>query len=818
MKFIYFKLKIFLICIFYFNFVNAQKLDSVLLERSESFPQEKIHIQFDKPYYNVGDIVWYKSYILAGTEPSQLSGNLYVDFFGDDGKLLLHSINPINESGSKGQFQIPLGFKGGNIVVKAYTKWMLNFDKDFVFQKSLLVIQKSVKSSNSNSKETTINFFPEGGDMVEGIKSRIAFMANYSNGFPVSVNGTIYNQEGKAIETFTSEHDGMGSIEITPSSGEVYSAIWVDEFGNNHITNLPKQKTSGVILKVKTLAERDIIYIERSIKITDEFKTLHLIASMNQHPVFTANFNLNQKIATQAEIPTSSLPTGVLQITLFNSNWIPVAERVVFVNNREYEFKTKVKQLSLGQGKRELNELEISLSDKVQSNLSISVTDADVTEEPPFANNIFTQLLICSDIKGFVYRPGYYFSNDYDTISNHLDLVMLTHGWRKYKWDEMLKGKQPEIYYQKDTGDLSLMGQVKNMSKFKIDESGEKLSLIIQTKDSSQQIYSLKINKDGKLNQLINPFYDSAKLYYLFGNNQKLQDKGDLDIKTDYINKPLEYYSNQYVPVFANQIKSSSLDRSVFFITEDDKITKDKIAHQLEEIVVKANIKKREELLDKEYTSGLFRGDGQKIDVIKDPKVYYGITLAQYLTNKVPGLNVQYDSVGNPYFFWRGDKTDIYLDEVFIPQSVWDTSHVKMDLGTLKNVQVNDIAYIKVFQPGTSSGLSNSEHIGGSPGGAIALYSKLGGEVDLATSKFKIIELQGYTPYKEFYSPDYSLSPADFFKDARTTLYWNPEIFIKNDEKFKLKFYNNDYTKKFKIILEGISTEGLLTHNVIYFN
>ena len=790
--------------------LRAQKMDSLLLEQSEKFPQEKMYIQFDKPYYNAGDMIWYKSYLISGTEPSQISVNLYVDWFGDDGKLLLHTINPINESGSKGQFQIPLNYKGKSLFLKAYTKWMLNFDKDLLFQKTITVIQKTSKASISNTNQTNLLFFPEGGDLISGINTKLAFKANNLQGLPVSVKGSIINQDGKIITTFNTEHDGMGVVNIEPNINETYTSKWVDEFGNNYTTILPKPKSFGAVLKVKNLAERDIISIERSANASEDFKSLHLIANLNQHPVFTANFNLISNVSTETEIPTSSLPTGVLQITLFNSSWVPIAERVVFVNNREYDFKTKLKIINSGLGKREKNEIEVAIQDKTQSNLSISITDADITEESPFVNNIFTQLLLCSDIKGYIHQPGYYFSKDDDSVSNHLDLVMLTHGWRRYKWEEMLKGITPKIEYSRENGDINLFGQLKNASKFKIEESGHKVSLILQTKDSSQQIYSLNLDKESKFKQVINPFYDSAKLYYLFGNNSKIQEKGELEVKTDFLNNSIEFDPSQ-LKSNVSQINNKSFEKSIFYMVEDDKIAKDKSAHELAEITVKANIKKREELLDKEYTSGLFRGDGQKIDVTKDPKVYSGITLAQYLTNKVPGLNVQYDSVGNPYFFWRGDKTDIYLDEVFIPQSVWDTSHVKMDLGTLKNISVGDIAYIKVFQPGTSSGMSNSEHVGGSPGGAIALYSKLGGESDPTTSKFKSIELQGYSPYKEFYSPDYSIPPADFFKDARTTLYWNPEIIINNNEKYKFNFYNNDYTKRFKIVVEGINNEGRIT-------
>ena len=95
---------------------------------SENFPQEKIYVQFDKPTYAAGETVWFKAYIMAGSDPSQISKTVYVDFINPQGKVLEHFVSPILQSGGSGGYEIPLELKDEYVYVKAYTKWMLNLD------------------------------------------------------------------------------------------------------------------------------------------------------------------------------------------------------------------------------------------------------------------------------------------------------------------------------------------------------------------------------------------------------------------------------------------------------------------------------------------------------------------------------------------------------------------------------------------------------------------------------------------------------------------------------------------------------------------
>ena len=178
--------------------LHAQKIDSMMEKYADEYPQEKIHIHFDKGIYSKGETMWYKGYVLTGTDLSDYSKNFYVDWFDDKGNLLRHSTSPMFEASARGQFAIPADYKGKFLHVKAYTQWMLNFDSAFLYNKDIKVDQipgSTVAKSETNKKPSkanqeaaaplppkthtaTIQFFPEGGVLLNGVVNRIAFLIN----------------------------------------------------------------------------------------------------------------------------------------------------------------------------------------------------------------------------------------------------------------------------------------------------------------------------------------------------------------------------------------------------------------------------------------------------------------------------------------------------------------------------------------------------------------------------------------------------------------------------------------------------------------
>jgi len=182
-----------------------------------------------------------KAYLLAGGDWTAYSKNFYADWYDDKGKLLLHESAPIFESSAKGQFQIPDKYTGQFIHVKAYTQWMMNFDEAFLFEKDIPVNQPQTKAATP-VYTTSVSLFPEGGDLVAGISSRIAFKAENQFGKPVYIKAAIKNAKGEILDSVASEHDGMGSFTIETKENEAYTFNWIDEYGKTNVATLPASK------------------------------------------------------------------------------------------------------------------------------------------------------------------------------------------------------------------------------------------------------------------------------------------------------------------------------------------------------------------------------------------------------------------------------------------------------------------------------------------------------------------------------------------------------------------------------------------------
>src|SRR5450432_4752316 len=351
---------------------SGQKLDSMMRVYAESFPQEKLYMQFDKKAYNTGERIWYKAYLFSGFDPSPYSKNLYTELYDAYGNLILRNTSPFVESTSVGSFDLPSSFEGTRIHIKAYTSWMLNFDTTFVYSMDLRVIGSSQDSAvHAPSSPVSLHFFPEGGEMVAGMENNVAFKAEDGFGLPKKLSGILYDQSGKALINFNSTHNGMGKFLLVPDKLDVFYAIWKDEKGIEHRTDLPAVHTSGIALRVLNTNQKLVFSVARPIESVANQQVM-IIAHMNQQMVYRAVVNLKDISMSGGNIPTQDLPTGVLQVTVFDMNMMPLAERVCFVNNHEYGFNGTLTVSAKSLQKRGRNVVDIELMDTSKSNLAIA--------------------------------------------------------------------------------------------------------------------------------------------------------------------------------------------------------------------------------------------------------------------------------------------------------------------------------------------------------------------------------------------------------------------------------------------------------------
>lgn len=725
--------------------------------------------------YSPGDTVWFKAYLMKANTASDISKSFYIDWFDDDGKLLSHDVYPIANASSQGSFVVPLTYGNQQLHVVAYTKWMLNFESSFLYRKDVEILQRNNSQETLSSSNILLHFFPEGGKLIEGVKNKVAFLIADSADNPYNVAGYISDKEGHFIDSFKTQHEGMGYFMLTPQKGESYIAIW-----NGKKTELPITKESVSITGSPQQKKLKFV-VQKSASTTES--NLQLKATMYQQIVFQS-LVMFDKDSFAGEINTQQFPSGILQLTLLDKAGLPLAERIVFVNNHEMVAPVNISTDTLSTDKRAKNEWTIHLSDTAVSNLSLSVTNStygyDSTE------NIISRLLLSSEIKGRINNPTYYFSDD-KNVEENLDLVMLTHGWCRYDWEDISLNRLPPLKYNADTTYMFFGGKVK--LPHKQSDTSAFGNIIVFTRNINDTITTsvvMNINKDGSFgNSML--MFDSSDVSYQF-SNKKLS-KISLDVKFFDGRLDTALLQNQVISKTNKDFKQPAkpfLNKTAIIRN----IQYDNIAGKgLADVVVNAQTKTNLQILEDRYVNqyrGMF---GYSVDV-RNIKSIHDITgIYEYLMGKFPGLAVDMKNPFKPIIGYpKGLKVvplKLFLDEMPVSE--------------------NEI----IFRPFYKYALV--KYI---PKVGVIFYSAKGlDEFVSVPSKLDEQRIIGYSLERYFYNPDYSRQNNLDKTDYRKTIYWNPLLLTsQGQQNIKIIFYNDDFCKSFRIDIEGINNNGEFIH------
>jgi hypothetical protein len=775
----------------------SQNIDSLLAVQRKADLREKVYVHFDKSYYNPGETIWFKAYLFAGSETSDASKNFYAELLDEKGAVISQRTSPIYFAGSSGSFAIDSMFAKPFVYFRAYTISMLNSDTTFFYSKAIRILstKSSLAKTAAPQAPPTLSFMPEGGDLVTGLQSVVAFMAANEQGLPVTASGSVADNTGAKVADFNTLHDGMGRFVLTPQAGKTYTATWRTADGKQYTTSLPAAKEQGVGLRIVEGEGIKRFTLFRTEQADDALKNLHIIAYMNQRLLFQANANLATKTVASGVFPTKELPSGILQVTVFDAAYKPIAERITFVNNHDYEIDGDAFIAQKNFARRGLNAIEISTTDSLPANLSLSVVDADLNERNPMDDNIISHMLLTGELRGKIVNPYYYFFSNDDSAAVKLDMVMMTHGWRRYNWEAVLAGRTTPAKW-KDSNYLSLSGTVAGLPPGGYSPDLQ-LTGILQTADSAKNIVVLPVDRTGKVftNGLI--FYGAAKLFFNFNKKNLSFDKSmlllDNGLRKGYVKAIPDSTLKINLPDLPPAIVAANNKAYRMSLQASRLMANSKV---MSTVTVTARAKTAKEKMEEKYVSGLFSGDAVNFDLVNDPLAGSYMDVFQFLQGRVAGLQINYGG-GEPSLSWRGGTPVVYLNEM------------RADVDMIQATPVSDIAYIKVFRPGSSI-------VSGGGGGVIAIYTRKGGDSqpDPNGKGLSYISIAGYAPVKQFYSPDYAtFSERDAYDDVRSTLYWNPAIFLDKSRKHvRLKFYNNDITKRFRLIMEGVNTEGRMIH------
>lgn len=779
----------FTVFIFLSFFSVAQKPDQLLESWSARTPIEKVHLHFDRENFIAGETTWFKAYLYSDYLPDTISTILYTELSDQSGKLINRYSFPVILGIVTGQIDLPETLSSGNYQVRSYTPAMLNMNADYTGRQNIFIYGRNPSVKTSLEKRIQLEFFPEGGNLLSNVSNMIAFKAIDENGLPVKVKGKIYNSANKEQLSFDTYHDGMGMFELTPLPGEKYYAI-VEEDALANKFSLPGHHLKAIAVSMIPHPEGFFFEIKQNTA-DPTFHTIYMVGQMQHHTVFRQEFKkpVNEM---QGLIQTRNLRSGILHVTFFNKDHQPLAERLCFINNKEYIQPGNLLRDTISFSAKGKNRFSIQLPDTVQGSFSISVTDADYELLPKREENIYSSLLLTGDLRGNIHNPAWYFSGDTDSIKTSLDLVMMTNGWRRFKWEELpvIASRSPKY---KDPAFITLEGRINlRGSKKPFDEKA--LMMMLLTEDSTRKVEMLYTNKQGQFRIDSMLFFGKSKIMFADIRGKKSE---YLDVKFSGDTS----LNNFSLPALSAAIRSDKMFLSTQskYVMDFDKIYREK-GLLMEGVTVKARKKKSPlEILDEKYASGAFATDARKVfDLVNTDESKYYNNVLDFLRAK--GFSPTYRTQAT--LSALGEVTaEIYLDEF-----------LTNDETILETLPMSRIAMIKIYS--TFSGTWGS-----GPGGAIAIYTKQGEDLwNNIDARPTTTTYNGFSVMKEFYAPDYSVKQNRANADTRITLDWRPDIRINHiNPKIPFSFYNNDRTKSFKIVVEGMTTDGkmLLIEEVI---
>jgi len=771
------------------------RLTAALDSFENNYPQEKMFVHTDRSTYTTEETIWFKAYCTLDGLPSDISKIIYVELVNEKNAVVEKRMLHATIGTAYSDIFINKDFPSGTYSLNAYTLWMLNFP-EYIFRKQIFIYNTDFKNTSVAQKaDFTVQFLPEGGNLVQGLKSNVAFKAITLNGLPISISGDILDSKNNKLAGIQSQHDGMGSFDLTPVNNESYRAVFFTPDGKEKSVPIPMAKPEGIVLHINNEGAANIFFkLQRSEQNSHTYNKIILVGRMNNTIVYSADLNFDEGKAAGA-INKKKFPTGILQLTAFSEAGIPLAERLVFISNYQLPDIT-IQTDSFSTDKRKKNQFEINLSDFKNLSASLSITNYNA-DSALYNENLLTSLLLTSDIKGYVHNPAYYFKDKNAETAKHLDLLLMTQGWRRLNWQQLLSHQFPAVKYFIES-DISIKGRITKLNG-KNSIPASRIDFITKTEDSVTILSTVTINNNDQFVLSGLNFKKKASIFYQGNNTKKENSLVKVSFSPSFFDS-LKYSTNYFaIPGISNL---SELHFTAFYQkTISDKVEFEKRNVKiLSEVIIKTKKLSPVDSLNQLYASDVFQNSDQTISFIeREP-----YSIWQFLQSQISGINVGRNEFGEPTVVLRDfgqtgsmfstDPTtniDFYLNEI------------KVSKNMIESIDPADFVLAKIWKGASASSI-------GSDQAAIVFYTdKTKANSAWMTKGFDVLKKEGYSVSREFYSPDYDrLKPEIDFSDHRATLYWNPNLKPDKNGIATIKFFNDDETKKFKVVIQGIDLDG----------
>lgn len=773
---------------------------------ANAYPREKIHLHFDNTSYYVGDTIWFKAYAVTAenNQLTTISTPLYVELIDQMGYAAHKQIIRLENGEGYGQIPLTEYILSGYYEVRAYTKWMLAFDETQYFSRAFPIYrwldnnhekERSIATYNwdpstrlrpkEKKKKLSLRFFPEGGQLVEGIPSVIAFKAESKDESDIRLSGEI-SQNGETI-SFETLHGGMGSFLYTPTIKPAPAKVRWE--GKEYTFQLPEVQPAGYVLYVQKRGNQYEIRVMRNAQ-TNRQDTVAVFFSHQGRPITYHIVKWDNEHIERFILPAEIFPAGIIQVSLINKQGATLCERFCYTMPKENALQLEVHSDTFLHAPYDSISCRISLKDShgkpIQGKISVAIRSQQISDYLEYDNTLFTDLLLTSDLKGYIHQPGYYFADSTALRLKELDVLMLVHGWRKYDMSTVLGVREFTPRYQPEEK-LTLYGQVRSIILKKA-QAGLNISILTRT-DSMFAAGSTISDSLGYFTIPVYPFEEDMEAAFQTQKPGKPRNRMcHVQLFRNFQPSLRAFAPEELNPTWkkANELEwLANLKDSIY---QDSVFGPDN--HWIDEVTIKAKAIQREvNTVRFEQSIIAFYDVEQLLDEARDKGKDY-ITISQFLKETNPAIANKYSGFesivnGKIDVTWEDESINAIKYILFCKGTgAYDKlANKNQDMGytsMLDNYKYNDREWTDP---------SDKSHTG------VVCYiiTKDGWNPHLRydyTRGIRYTTIKGYTRPLDFYSPEYLPSKPLPSKDARRTLYWNPKLETNEDGEAIIHCYN----------------------------
>jgi len=757
---------------------NAQDKisDSIALKYNQYEKQvfeEKLFVHTDKSFYITGERLFFKVYNVEADKfvPVNLSKVAYIELLDENNTIVLNTKVKLTEAGGDGMIFLPASLNSGNFILRAYSRWMRNFSPSYYFHKSISIFNpfKPIPITEGKKMEYNIQFFPEGGNLVNNLESKIGFRIVDEDGRGVDLNGAIFNEAMDTVVRFQPLKFGIGSFHFIPKGQQRYKAQLYNDEGDVVVeSTLPEIHEVGYTMGLKPAVNTISILINTNSNEYNEVPVTLFVHSGGE--ILKRETRALNENSAQFIVSNSLLVRGINYFTLFNHLGEPICERLYFRRpNKNLNIEVSTNKNTYRT--REKINLNYTVKNASTSQLSLAVYRIDElqTEEKL---NIENYLILKSNLRGNIESPWFYFSND-AVVTEATDNLMLTHGWRSFDWNHILNKVPLDLEFIPEFRGPLVEGIVTDRQT-KDPVSNVTAYLTFTGKDFV--LRGAKSDQLGHVRFELNDLFQEGKIY--------------IRLDTAFDNQCIL----ELLPSFSLKFDSFKVKEFSIPLALKSQLEERSVSMQVN------NLYSRDTLPASMPMNELFYG-------LPDERFFLDSysrfpVMDEVMREFVRGVVAR--KVGGQYYF---QVYNLNTDHLF------NTSPLVL----LDGVPVFDLNRIMALDPLKVEKIDvmrRKEFFGALSAEGVVSFVSYDGKLaqQIIGDDYLNFDFQGLQQKRIFFTPDYEITiPIDSrMPDYRELLYWNGNLPLDEEGNGAVSFYSSDLAGIYMILINGLSTDGLL--------